>query len=79
MEKKDRIKAFLKDNFLFGKKDIGDNENLFEAGVIDSFGFVEVLNFIEKDFRVTFDRSAIEIAGFDTINHIAESIERAKR
>jgi len=69
----------LKDNFLFGKKDIKDDENLFETGVMDSFGFVEMLNFIEKDFEVSFDRSAIEIAGFDTINHIAESIEKAKR
>ncbi|MBL7129979.1 MAG: acyl carrier protein [Candidatus Omnitrophica bacterium] len=71
-----RLKTFVKDNFLFGKGEIEDNQHLFEAGIVDSFGFVELLSFIEKTFGVNFNRADIEIENFDTISHIVDSIEK---
>ena len=73
---KERLKAFIKDNFLFGKGEIEDNQHLFEAGIVDSFGFVELLSFIEKTFGVSFNRAEIEIENFDTITHIVDSIKK---
>lgn len=75
---KEKIKAFIRDNFLFGKGEIEDNQHIFETGVVDSFGFVELLSFIEKNFGINFRRSEIEIENFDTIDHIVNSIKKRK-
>jgi acyl carrier protein len=33
-----------------GEQKIADNDNLFEAGVLDSYGLIELLLYLEKQF-----------------------------
>ena len=49
----DTLQKFLSDTFFieFGKN-IGPRTDLFEAGLIDSFGFVELVTFIERTYGV---------------------------
>jgi acyl carrier protein len=51
---------------------------LFESGLVDSFGFVELLSFIEKEFGVNFNRADIEIEKFNTVARIAKSVTEAQ-
>lgn len=73
---KEKIKKFIIENFLFGKQDMQDDQLLFDEGIIDSFGFVVLLSFIEKEFNIHFDRGEITIENFSSLNHIIESIEK---
>ncbi len=51
------IKKYIEENFLvkFDKKTLTVNSDLFEADVIDSFGMVEMISFLEKEFKVHFN------------------------
>jgi len=73
---KDKIRKFIVDNFLFGKGTVTDAQPLFDSGLVDSFAFVVLLSFIEKEFKVRFSRSEITMDGFSNIDKIAESIEK---
>lgn len=47
------IREFLTRNFLFEFGDsVGPDTNLFRLGLIDSFGFVELVAFLESGFGV---------------------------
>lgn len=53
---KDKIKAYMEDQFLFEfGGDIGDDTDLFKAGVIDSFGYVQMVEFLQNEFGIVFD------------------------
>lgn len=47
-------KQFIIDNFLFGDRaKLADDTPLFEKGIIDSTGVLELVAFIEDNFKVT--------------------------
>jgi len=73
---KDKIRKFIINNFLFGKGTVADEQSLFDSGLVDSFAFVVLLSFIEKEFKVRFSRSEITMDGFSSIDKIAGSIEK---
>ncbi len=73
---KNKVKEFIIKHFLREKGELGDNQMLFKEGIIDSFGFVILLSFLEKEFNIRFNRSEISIENFDTVNHIAESVNK---
>jgi len=70
------IRLFIRENFLYGKENAKDDQHLFDSGIIDSFGFTELMSFIEKVFSVNFKRSEVKMENFDTINHIIESVKK---
>jgi len=48
------VKQFIVDNFLFGDADkLAVDTHLFEKGIIDSTGVLELVAFIEENFNVT--------------------------
>jgi acyl carrier protein len=48
------INQFIVDNFLFGDgAKLADDTPLFEKGIIDSTGVLELVAFIEENFKVT--------------------------
>ncbi len=49
------ISSFLCRQFLFDfdESDITKNTDLFNAGIIDSFGAVELISFLESKFKIT--------------------------
>lgn len=49
----DDIRQFVTDNFLFGQGgDLSDGESLFERGVIDSTGILELIQFVEDQYGI---------------------------
>ena len=54
---KELLSDFIVDNFLFGDGDkLGIDTQLFEKGIIDSTGVLELVAFIEENFKVTSHR-----------------------
>jgi acyl carrier protein len=51
----DRIRSFLEETFLFefGDEIAGDTD-LFKAGVMDSFGYVQLVGFLKTEFGIAF-------------------------
>ena len=58
---KDKIKKYIIDNFMNGDGSIGDDDQLFESGIIDSIGFIKLLTYIESSFNIPLDISEFTI------------------
>jgi D-alanine--poly(phosphoribitol) ligase subunit 2 len=52
----DKIRAFIEEQFLveFDDDDFPEDSNLFKEGVMDSFGYVQLCRFLEREFAITF-------------------------
>ncbi len=49
---RDEVKNFLEDNFLFEfDQEITDSSDLFRSGIIDSFGYVRMLQHFEEQYQ----------------------------
>ncbi|MFA5100859.1 MAG: phosphopantetheine-binding protein [Candidatus Omnitrophota bacterium] len=76
---KKQLKEFIAKRFLKGKSQVRDDESLFAAGIIDSFGMLELIAFIEKNFDVRVNPSEIDIDTFDTVDKIVSFVEKKKK
>lgn len=72
---KEKIKHFIVENFLFGERELKDDEPLFESGIIDSLGLIKLIAFIEKNFNVSIDISEVMMENFSTLKDIMEVVK----
>jgi acyl carrier protein len=76
----DVIRAFLRSRFrasLAGRS-LGDDDPLFSSGVIDSFGVLELIAFLEDTFGISIDTARHDLKEFDTVTKIVELVERVR-
>lgn len=51
----DKIRAFMEEQFLVEfDESFPEDTNLFKEGVMDSFGYVQLCRFLEKEFGIVF-------------------------
>ncbi|MGW5114005.1 acyl carrier protein [Streptomyces noursei] len=62
MGRREKIRDYMEDRFLveFGE-DVTPDTDLFKAGVMDSFGYLQLMDFLESEFDV--EISSDEILG----------------
>jgi len=60
MSRTEKIQQFIEERFLveFGGEIAADTD-LFKAGVIDSFGYIQLMNFLEDEFAFQMDEADI--------------------
>ena len=52
----DKIRAFIEEQFLIEfDDDFPEDSDLFKEGVMDSFGYVQLIRFLEQEYAITFD------------------------
>lgn len=81
MTPEEQIAAFLLVRFraALRRSELGFDEPLISTGIIDSFGMLEVLAFLEDTFGVTIDPMRQEITELETVREIAALVEKARR
>ena len=52
---------------------------LISSGVIDSFGVLEVMAFLEDTFRISIDPSRHELTEFESVDSIAALVEKERQ
>jgi acyl carrier protein len=67
-----KIRSFIAENFLFreDKASIADDESLLEAGLIDSTGVLELVGFLETEFKIRMEDAEIVPANLDSLKAI---------
>ena len=71
------LKEFITENFLFENSNCLNNEiNLFEKGIIDSTGIIELICFIEVTFNISIKDEELVMENFLNINNIKEFIHK---
>ncbi|MEV8326828.1 phosphopantetheine-binding protein [Kitasatospora sp. NPDC059811] len=73
----DTIRLYLEDRFLFEFDDvITPDTDLFKAGVIDSFGYVRMMKFLESEFSVEISPEDILVNVFVSLTAIDEFVTK---
>jgi acyl carrier protein len=73
----DIVGTFLRTRFRSSiRGELGADHPLFSSGIVDSFGVLELIAFLEDTFHVVIDPSRHELNEFDTINKIVLLVER---
>lgn len=78
MSKAEQLKEFLLRNIIKGEEDIDYDQSLINSGLVDSFGLLEMVTYIEDAFGVRVEDYEILDAEADTLNLIVDLIERAE-
>jgi acyl carrier protein len=59
-----------------GGSNVGDDTDLMDIGLIDSFGFVELVQYLEDRYRITFDDAELSSNELATVSGLTAAIEK---
>lgn len=74
---RDEVKKFILEKFLFNCSDqLDDDMSLIETNTVDSVGILEIVSFIENNFKIKVEDEELTAENLDSINKIARFVER---
>jgi acyl carrier protein len=74
---KEKVRAYIIENFLFGETNgFKDNTSFLEEGIIDSTGVLEMVNFLEEEFPITVEDEELIPENLDSINNIEAYLQQ---
>ena len=73
----EKIRNYIRDNFLFGNATgMTDDGSLLEAGIVDSTGAMELVSFLESEFGIRMDDRDLVPENLDSIAAMAAFVTR---
>jgi methoxymalonate biosynthesis acyl carrier protein len=66
-------------NFLAGSfpsLTIGDEDDIFDLGIVSSLFAIQLVMFIEKNFELTIPNEELEFKNFRTVSSLSQLVER---
>lgn len=73
----EKVRAFISSNFYLCEGfQLEDAMSLFEQGIIDSTGVLEVIQFVEREFGVRVEDPEVRPDNLDSIERIARFVAR---
>jgi len=78
MEIKNKIKEYIAKNLLFSNDgyDFADDASFLEEGIVDSQGVMELVMFVEEQFKVSVEDEDITPDNFDSVSLLVDYIHR---
>ncbi len=73
----DRIQAFIEEQFLISfDEGLSADADLFKEGVMDSFGYVQMCRFIEREYGFRFTQSEMTGSVMVSLNQVRAFVAR---
>jgi acyl carrier protein len=74
----DIISQFIINNFLLGNQNenIDTNKSLYETGIVDSTGVLEIVDFLEETFGIKIEDAELIPDNLDSIKKMSEFVQR---
>jgi acyl carrier protein len=71
------LRSFVEDNFLYMQPDVelGDDDDLLEKGIVDSLGFVELVEEVQARYGIEVQDHEISEESFGSIAAIVRFVE----
>ena len=74
---KEKIQSFMEENFLLEfNDDITEDTDLFREGIINSFGYIKFINYLENEFGIKFTEDEILSNVFVTFASVVECVSQ---
>ena len=79
-EVRQQMRNFVEDNFLYLHPDVSleDGDDLLAQGLVDSLGFVELVEEVQSRFAITVDDVEVTEENFGSIDAIVRFVERKR-
>lgn len=71
-----KILDFVCQTTFIDPKNINEKTLLFDEGIFDSLGLLNLISFLEKDFRVKVDDSELDAENFESIKAIESFVQK---
>lgn len=76
----DAIRAFVFEQYpLCQQRDLKDKDSLFDSGIVDSMGILELVAFVESDFDIQIEDTDLTPENFESIKAISAFVARKKK
>jgi acyl carrier protein len=77
----DEVREFIQKAFRaqVALRPVEDDTPLFSGGIIDSFGVLELIAFLEETFKIEVDTAQYDLTDFDTIGKIGALVVGLRR
>lgn len=77
MTPQEKIRSFILKNFYVANaSDLVDSASLLDSGIVDSTGVLEVIMFIEEEFKLKVADAEMIPANLDSVDNIAAFVKR---
>lgn len=74
---KETLRAFVVENFLYGKHEgLDDDTSFLDSGIIDSTGILELVSFLEDKFSLRVEDEELVPDNLDSINKVLQFLQR---
>jgi acyl carrier protein len=72
----ERTRRYVLEQFLYARTDVrlSEDELLFEGGIVDSMGVVELVQFLEDEYAVLIDDDEVTEQNFRSLRAIADYV-----
>ena len=77
----DVVAGFIRSHFRASLRggELRHDAPLFSSGIIDSFGVLELIAFLEDTFAITIDTARHDLSEFDSVDKIVDLIHAARQ
>lgn len=79
MDNKEALTTFIVKEIINEDTKLENNEQLLEAGIIDSFGIIKLIAFIEEEFGIKLNNDDLMPENFNNIQTISEMISTKQK
>ena len=71
-----KVESFLEEQFLINFDDkTTKNSDLFQQGHIDSYGFMELIGFLEKEFKIKIQTDELISESLNSLSGMVEFVQ----
>lgn len=70
---KEKIRSFLSS---YIKTAFTDDEDVFKAGYVNSLFAMQLVKFVEKNFKVKIENGDLQLSNFNSVNNIIQFVQR---
>lgn len=72
-----RVRGYMTEHFEIDfSGQVDEKTDLFEQGLVDSFGFVELVKFLEKEFEIRFSDEELFSYQLNTLTNITDMVTK---
>jgi acyl carrier protein len=77
MNIEDKVREFIVKNLYYAEgAALNDEASFLAEGVIDSMGAMELVAFVESEFKIKVEMSEVVVKNFDSIRKMADFVRR---
>ena len=76
MDNEQKVRQFLLEAYQVSSGDLSADTNLIEAGIVDSSGILELIDFLESEFKIVISDQEIAEDHFESLATILNLIKK---